>query len=180
MERTGRKSRITLGAASLTGAAVASVIHVTTGSTLDGTVLWSLLLAIFGVLLLAQHAHESACDDGNTYGTGSMGMGRETVVRALTTAEDNARRGLPATPAPGKSVRLWCVDGAWRVWSAGPARGTWWLQPTDTAADDIMAALIDGANGAPIVHAIYHTPRTRALAVATRDMRPTITIGGEA
>lgn len=99
-----------------------------------------------------------------------------TIVRALTGAERNRYLGAGAggRPGLGRIVTLWHVAGQWRVWSDGPRRGTWWLTAHDDDAREVLAQLVAGASGTPVIVGEWRTPRTHAIAVTGREIRPAI------
>ena len=107
-------------------------------------------------------------------------MNGASVVRVLTAAQDNDRRAGGARPGTGARMRLHRVAGAWRVWSPGPARGTWWLLADDDDARTVVAELQAGASGEPVVLSTYSTANTYAIAVRTGELCPLVVSGGAA
>lgn len=97
----------------------------------------------------------------------------DTIVRTLTGAEENARRGLPTRARdvrPGTRTNVWGLPGTWAAWSPGPEQGTWWLQPRDADAIDVYRALAEKpSRGQPVTVGVAQG----CIAVRTRDLHLT-------
>lgn len=89
--------------------------------------------------------------------------------------DDRARYTGPrgSQPRAGTIVRLWRLPGTWSVWSAGPAVGTWWVQPHDEQARDVAVLLADKpSRGAPTVTAVWAGKGGLiSLSIRSKDIR---------
>lgn len=100
----------------------------------------------------------------------SVATKQDTIVRKLTYTETASRRASTLTARDvrsGARVRIWGLDGLWAVWSEGPEKGTWWLQPRDGGAVDVYRFLAEKpTRGGEITRAVMQG----CVAVGTADL----------
>lgn len=100
----------------------------------------------------------------------SVATKQDTIVRKLTDREAASRRASTLTARDvrsGARVRIWGLDGLWAVWSEGPDKGTWWLQPRDGGAVDVYRLLAEKpSRGGEITRAVMQG----CIAVGTADL----------